>query len=1012
MPALSVPAGPGRLSPLEHDPPQSRGAGEETRLPAAVRVNSPDQAGLMGLTETGGVMRRFWTTLCVLCAVWVFGPKTAGAAPDAVPVYESDIRPVFVRKCGRCHSDQVQKGALNLSTMAGVRRGGESGEPAVAESLDDSLLWAYVDGGEMPPEGQPPLTAAETDLLRRWIEGGARSEQPADSHEEQLTQHDVLPIVLLRCVTCHGTRLQRGGVDLRTPEGMLQGGTSGPALVPGDPDASRMIQRIETEACPPRDQLLKYFVRRPPKSEVETLRRWIEAGAPVVDVAPDVATTEPDPLVTDEDRQHWAFQPPVADPDVHSLDEFIERKLAEQGLELSPEADRDTLIRRAFLDLTGLPPSLAEWRRWHFSSAPEWYAAMIDDLLDSPRYGERWGRYWLDLAGYADSEGGVSADPIREVAWKYRDYVIQSFNDDTPYDRFLMEQLAGDELTDVANAEEVTDEMVRNLVATGFLRMGIDQTGSRTMNFVPERLGVISDAINVIGSGIMGLTLECCRCHSHKYDALPQRDYYRFKAIFQGALDEHDWLTFRNRQLNVGTPEHRQRVAETNPPLLRELKQLQAQMKQETTELQLALLRAHYPEQPESDRQATLAALRIADNNRTLIQRNLVEMLQVAEAIPDGQQPPGVREARARIADLELRIIRLKQQLEPPLTIRALWDRGDPSPTYVLRRGEHDRAGDLVGPGVPSVLTDGRTPFDVTPPFPNGTPKTGRRLALARWLTRPDHPLTARVFVNRVWYHHFGTGLVRSLENFGVQGDRPSHPQLLDWLAVRFVEQGWSIKQLHRLIMNSRTYRQSSRVTRRHLERDPQNRLLSRMTLRRLDAEALRDSLLAVSGMLDETRGGPPDPVSVDRNGQVRVVPTVEGRWRRSVYAQFRRTEIPTFLATYDYPVMGPNCIERSVSTVSLQSLLMMNNGHIRELAAAVAARVERLQEDSGIPAVERLIDTAYQLVLSRLPRDDERQTGTVALEELIEQWNGNRHAALETYCHVLLNSAAFLYVD
>ena len=932
------------------------------------------------------------------------------AADEPAPVFEAEIRPVMQRKCGKCHSDRIRKGDLDLSSMAGLRRGGESGEPSIGETLDESLLWAYVDGGEMPPEGEPQLTKAELKLLERWIINGARSEAPVEIEEEPLNQHDILPIVLLRCTTCHGSRLQRGGVDLRTRESMVKGGENGPALIPGDPAASLMMQRIETEACPPRNQLLKYFVRRPPKPEVDKLREWIAEGALVVDVPPDVATTRPDPLVTDEDRQHWAFQPPVADPDAESIDDFVEARLAEAGLEFSPDAGRDTLIRRAYLDLAGMPPALDEWKRWHSSRDANWYAAMIDHLLASPHYGERWGRYWLDLAGYADSEGGVSADPIREVAWKYRDYVVRSFNDDKPYDRFLIEQLAGDELIDVENADVVTDEMVNNLVATGFLRMGIDQTGSRTMNFVPERLGVVADAINVIGSSVMGLTLECCRCHSHKYDALPQRDYYRFKAVFKGAFDEHDWLSFKNRKLNIGTLVHQQRVAETNPPLQKELKQLEALKKKAIANVQLELLRGQYPDQSEADRQTTLAALRIADNNRTLTQRRLVEMLQAAEVLSDDLLSESARNARRELAGIEQQIIDVKRQMEPSLAIRALWDRGEPSPTYLLRRGEHDKPGHLVGPGVPSVLTDGRTPFVAEPPFADGTSKTGRRLAFARWLTRPEHPLTARVFVNRVWYHHFGAGLVRSLENFGVKGERPSHSELLDWLAVRFVERGWSIKELHRLIMNSRTYRQSSRVTDERLERDPQNRLLSRMPLRRMNAEALRDSLLFVSGSLDDSPGGPPDPISVDRDGEVRIVPTSAGRWRRSIYSQYRRTEIPSLMATFDYPVMGPNCVERSVSTVSLQSLLLTNNERVRELASAFADRIESFQGETDDPSAA--VDIVYQLAVSRLPDDAERQLGVTALTELEKQWQGDRHAALETYCHTILNSAAFLYVD
>lgn len=944
----------------------------------------------------------------IICLLLSFPAQAA----ETDTVFEVDIAPILASRCGKCHSSKVQKGSLDLSTMNGLRTGGESGEPAVSESADESLLWIMIEGGDMPPEGQPPLSDDERSLIHKWLKSGAKSNQPENVEPKKLNQHDVLPIVLLRCTTCHGARLKKGGVDLRTPAAMLKGGKNGPAVIPGEPDASLMMQRIESEACPPRELLLKFFVKRPPASEVEILREWIAAGAPVEEIVPDVATTEPDPLVTDEDRQHWAFQPPVDSVRAVSIDDFILAKLSKNGLTFSPEADRDTLIRRTYLDLTGIPPTIEEWTKWHSSDAPDWHRELVDELLASPRYGERWGRYWLDLAGYADSEGGTSADPVRQVAWKYRDYVIRSFNDDKPYDRFLVEQIAGDELIDHENASEITEEMVDNLIATGFLRMGIDQTGSRTMNFVPERIGVISDAITVLSEGLMGLTMGCARCHSHKYDPIPHRDYYRFKAILQGAFDEHDWLTFKNRKLNIDVPERLHRYNEINPPLTAAIRKLENQLKAGTSELQLELLRQHYPDQPEADRDETLRALKIADNNRTLPQRILVEMLQTVSLLPDSQQPPSVVKARQALRDIENQITETRRKLAPPPTIRAVWDRGEPSPTYILRRGEHDKPGPLVGPGVPSVLTDGRTPFDIRPPFPNGTRRTGRRLAFAKWLTQPEHPLTARVMVNRVWYHHFGTGLVKTLENFGVKGERPSHPELLDWLAIRFVEQDWSIKDIHRLLMNSRTYRQSSRITSELLAADPQNRLLSRMPLRRMDAEALRDSLLAVAGRLDDTAGGPPDSVSVDEDGLVSVDPSGSNHWRRSVYVQFRRTEIPSMMETFDYPEMGPNCLSRSVSTASPQSLMLMNSEHVRELAASFAARIETLLNESGSLDPGDAVDAVYQLALSRNPSQTERQPGIDALNELRGIWKDDPHAALETYCHTILNSGAFLYVD
>ncbi|WP_166830476.1 PSD1 and planctomycete cytochrome C domain-containing protein [Thalassoroseus pseudoceratinae] len=944
----------------------------------------------------------------ILTSLVLVGLATSLSADEPI-LFETKIQPIFEAKCGKCHSDTVHKGELNVSSMAGLIKGGESGESAIGEDIDSSMLWLMVDGGGMPPEDQPQLTEDELGLVEAWLRAGAPAKKPVVKTEKTLNQHDVLPIFLLRCVACHGNRRKDGGLDLSSVAAFQKGGKSGPAYVPGKPDESLLIKRIESEECPPGHLLLKFFVRRPPSSEVQTLKDWIAAGAPIEDVQPDVATTEPDSAVTDEDREHWAFQPPKATDSQTSIDEFLEARLHEVGLEFAPKADRNTLIRRAYYDLTGLPPTLEELSRWRDETSEDWYAVMVDHLLASPRYGERWGRYWLDLAGYADSEGGVSSDPIREAAWKYRDYVIKSFNNDKPYDRFLTEQIAGDELIDVEKADVVTDQMVENLVATGFLRMGIDQTGSRTMNFVPERLGVINDVIAVMGSSVMGLTLECCRCHSHKYDPLPQRDYYRFKAIFKGALDEHDWLSFKTRKLRFATPEHKQRVKEHNPPIQKKLKSLQTQLRNATKSLRHETLKYHYPDLTEDDINHGIAALRIADNTRTLRQRNLVEKLVRAELRPDSEQSKTILETRKQIETLERSIRETQTQLVPSFAIRALWDRGQPTPTYLLRRGEHNLPGPLVGPGVPSVLTDGQTPFTPEPPFPNGTPKTGRRLALARWLTEPDHPLTARVMVNRIWFHHFGRGLVATLENFGKQGEKPSHPELLDWLAVEFVERGWSIKEMHRLIMNSRAYQQSSRVSEVALEHDPQNILLSRMPMSRLDAEALRDALHFVAGKLNTKMGGPPASVSVDRDGLVSVNPTPEGTWRRSIYVQHRRTEIPTLMKTFDYPEMGPNCTVRTISIVSPQPLMLMHDAHVRDLATAFAERVEQEFADDPDITDEDRIEFIWNLALSRSPSEDELQAGRIALRDLRSLTGDD---ALITYCHVVLNSAAFLYID
>jgi hypothetical protein len=887
------------------------------------------------------------------------------SATDA-PSFEQDVRPLLAAKCAKCHSGAKarQSGDLDLSTPAGILKGGESGPAVVAGKPDKSLLYEKVRKGVMPPGAKKALTRAEADILRRWIAGGAM----VPAAEAPLTQHDVIPIMLRHCTACHGRYRQEAKLDLRTPGAMRRGGKSGPAVIPGRPGESLVVKRLSAGEMPPAAKLVEACVKPVEKAELDTLTKWIAAGAPVVDAKPDVATAAPDPLVTDSDRNFWAFKPPRR-PEVpvirnprsairNPIDAFILAKLEGKGLSIAPEADRATLIRRASFDLTGLPPEPEEVKSFLADESPDAYEKLIDRLLASPRYGERWGRYWLDLAGYADSEGKREQDLPRPHAWRYRDYVIRSFNSDKPYDRFLTEQLAGDELADYERAKEITPELYDNFVATGFLRMAPDATWANITGFIPDRVEVIADEIDVLGSAVLGLTIKCARCHSHKFDPIPHRDYYRLAAVFKGALDEYDWLKPEIRP-GIG-PES----IDSAPPRL------------------LSFV-------PAAERRAWEAG---------------------------GRKGP-----------------------EPK--IQAVWDRGEPSPTYVYRRGDYTLPGALVGPGVPSVLTDGKTPFEVKPPWP-GAKQTGRRLAFAKWVTRPDHPLTARVMVNRVWRHHFGKGIVPTLANFGKAGTPPTHPELLDWLASELVDPtpsggrkppverrargaytprsgAWSLKYLHRLIMTSATYKQSSAIPPGARRLDPANALYSRGPMARLDAEALYDSLLLVAGKLDETRGGPADAVQVRKEGLVTPTATAKG-WRRLVYVRQTRKQLPTHAETFDFPQMNPNCVERRDSTVAPQALHLMNNGMVEQLAGEFAKRVRR--EAGGYPA--RQVEAVYWVALSRRPTAEEKKLGVAALEALADEWEKQIRApgepvrgaaeqrALANYCHAILNSAAFLYVD
>jgi uncharacterized protein DUF1553/uncharacterized protein DUF1549/cytochrome c len=839
---------------------------------------------------------------------------------------------------------------------------------------EKSLLYEKVHEGLMPPAKKERLTEAEVLTIRRWIEAGALSE--ASTSDLPLSQHDVIPILLRHCTVCHGRHRQEAGLDLRTKTAMLRGGKSGPAINLEKPAESLLLKKVRAGEMPPPERLVEASVKPIDPAEIELISRWIAAVAPELAVEPDVASTSPDPLVSDKDRDFWAFRPPqaVAVPAVkhvelvrNPIDAFILQKLEQHGGTFSPEADRLTLLRRASFDLTGLPPDPSEVHAYAADDKPDAYERMIDRLLASPRYGERWGRYWLDLAGYADSEGKREQDLPRPHAWRYRDYVIRAFNADKPYDRFLLEQLAGDELADYEHAAEITPELCDNLVATGFLRMVPDPTWANITGYVPDRLEVIADEMDVLGSAVMGLTLKCARCHSHKFDPLPQRDYYRILAVFKGAWDEYDWLK----------PDVKPGLGPVS---------------------QDALGGRHLPHVPTVERKAWEA-------HTASLQLQIDALKKAKESATKD----------AKNSDQALKALESQRLPEP--RVQALWDRGEPSPTYIYRRGDPSNPGRLVGPGVPSVLTDGKTPFDVKPPWP-GAKSTGRRLAFARWLVQPEHPLTARVLVNRLWKHHFGTGIVKTLGNFGKAGASPTHPELLDWLAREFVRQGWSIKAMHHLLMTSAAYRQSSVVRPESTRLDPENALLSRMPMTRLDAEALYDTLLTLADRLDGTPFGPADAVQVRPDGLVSPKATPRG-WRRLIYVQQARKHVLTHLENFDYPAMNPNCLERRDSTTATQALHLTNNAMVHELAEAFARRVQR---EAGTEQAKQ-VDLVYLIALSRPPTDEERRLGKAGLRSFTEHWSQHFAAsgqtaadaglkALTDYCHTIMNSAGLLYVD
>ena len=901
-------------------------------------------------------LSEFFVLWLCCCESWAF----AGSAP--APSFENDVQPLLKAKCYQCHSAEVKKGELSLDSVEGIRKGSESGAILIPGDSAKSVLFQMVHKREMPPDDKQALNDEQVEVLRRWIDAGAGMGPDVTTGKPDVTQHDVIPILLLRCTACHGRQMQEADLDLRSRMTMLRGGRSGPAFVPGNPDASLMLKRIRAEEMPPRKQLTDVSVKPMEDEEFQKLVRWIELGAPESPAEQDLAGTEADPLVTAADQKFWSFQPPhsMTPPNVghgdtvrNPLDSFVLQKLEDKGLSLSPETDRLTLIRRVTFDLTGLPPEPEDVESFLSDHREDAYEKLVDRLLASSRYGERWGRHWLDVAGYADCEGRREQHLPRPFAWRYRDYVIRSFNSDKSYDRFLQEQLAGDDLADYEHASEITQEMEDNLVATAFLRMAPDPTWANLTGFVPDRLEVMADVIDVIGSGLMGLTMKCAQCHSHKFDPIPQRDYYRLVALFKGAYDEHDWL---KPELNT---QHAAKSVGFGERYLPHISSLESGSRKKIQE-----------------EMATLTA---------------------------GPQSP----------EVEQRIAELKVRVGPEPRIMALWDRGDPSPTYLYRRGDYKIAGPPVPPGPPAVVTDRKTPFEISPPFPESK-STGRRLAFARWLTRPENPLTARVMVNRIWKYHFGVGLLRSLGNFGNMGDRPTHPEMLDWLACEFIQKGFSVKSLHRLVVTSHTYRQRSAVTLQQVQLDPDNRLLSRMPMRRMEAESLRDTLLLIAGQLNDTEFGPAEAVKVRDDGLV-----LSGN-RRSIYVQQLRRQAVSLLEIFDLPSMNPNCLQRPESLVAPQALHLMNDAVIRGLASQFADRAI-LEVGSDWPT---LMQRVFAIALSRPPSGEEQEDCVQSLQLLADEWSKQMSSvgktsraeatrrALATVCHTIINSATFLYID
>jgi len=749
-------------------------------------------------------------------------------------------------------------------------------------------------------------------------------------------------------------------------------------------------------------------------------------------------------------RQFWSFVKPSRPrlPSVRQgeavrspIDAFILQKLEAHGLSPNPPAERRTLARRLYFDLVGLPPTPEEIDAFLKDTAPGADGRLVERLLASPHYGERWGRHWLDVAGFAESSLFIG-DVFRPYFWRYRDYVIRAFNNDKPYDRFVVEQLAGDESFDWRATEQFTPEQTDCLVATGFLRCPPDATDNQEITQMEKRYAAQQAVVEVSMKALLGLTLNCVRCHSHKYDPIPQEDYYRLIGLFQPAFDPENWVA------GIWTKErpYPLRGIPLQSRLQREEFERQhaawsAERHRLTQELQTVLRR--WRDRYVQEHPARLEAGADSETLRQLArkpaaERSETEELRLAEACRRSgidtnllQRTFPEYEAEVRQARGQLARVRDHSGALPPLAWATYDVSSTPSPVRLLKRGNYETPGDEIAPGVLSILDDPAHPFRLAEQddgagsgsntnaasHGSSSPTQGRRLALAQWLTRREHPLPARVMVNRVWQYHFGNGLVETPDDFGARGSRPTHPELLDWLAVEFMENGWSIKHLHRLILLSTTYQQASgdgpRKGRPSVDAPTPatgnaERWLARFPRRRLEAEPIRDALLRVAGLLDLRQFGETVPTVKGSEGEFSIPRDHVGRYRRSVYLTTRRTWLPTFLALFDAPAMDTNWPKRSRSAIAPQALALMNNPLMVECAERFA---ERVKTEAG-PGFTPRLARAFLLAYGRPPAKDEIVLMRGLMETPARREGESDDTDWRMVCHALLSSNEFLYVD
>jgi Protein of unknown function (DUF1549)/Protein of unknown function (DUF1553)/Planctomycete cytochrome C len=838
-----------------------------------------------------------------------------------------------------------------------------------------------------------------------------KSEPSAASLHAEFFENKVRPLLVRRCFKCHSGKKPKGNLRLDSRAAMLHGGDSGPAIKPGSPEKSLLVSAVNYRdlEMPPGGKLSA--------REIAVLTRWVKLGAPWPNDRPTRVARNVEFKITKQDRNYWAFRP-VARPPLpvvrnaawvrNPIDAFILAKLEKQGLQPNPPANRRELIRRLYFDLIGLPPTPEEVVAFLADRSPNAYEKIVDRLLARKEYGERWGRHWLDVVRFGQTNG-YERDDEKPNAWRYRDYVIRAFNDDKPYDRFIREQLAGDELDDVS---------AETIIATGYYRLGVwdDEPDDKRRALYDE----LDEVVRTTGAAFLGLTVGCARCHNHMFDPIPQRDYYRFAAVFRNVL-----------------------------PYGRDKKE------------------THW----EINRDAVLTPLRETELGRQW-ERRIRALLKRRVQVKARLAVLGKDDPERKKLDAELAVLN-NQSLSPPMALSVREPGTYVEPTFVLIRGEPTRRGEEVQPGVPAVL--GGNDLLPRPPKPKPSsvlqrlrekglkPTSGRRRALADWIASRRNPLTARVMVNRIWQHHFGRGIVRTANNFGKAGVPPTHPVLLDWLAAEFMGQrrtgsvsdrssgthnrrAWSIKAMHRLIVTSNAYRISSRADRETASyADPGNDLFWRQNMRRLDAESLRDAILFTSGRLNPAmRGRGLFPAlskevlaTQSRPGSGWGHSDDRERCRRSVYIYIKRTLMVPLLEVFDYTNTAEPLGVRPVTTVAPQALMLLNGRFLREQSQALAERLMRDRQTD-----KERITRLFQLCLQRPPTEAERRIATKLLHDAVaelarvqtrDQNASNqsiRHSpsefvriplrgkeqcdveALRSLCLVVLNLNEFIYVD